>query len=63
MIDMKDKKIDVDLLEEVAGGRFTGNIGANGILFGKKNDDDKNMNISDNKPGQRITTPGTIMRA
>lgn len=63
MIDMKDKKIDDDLLEEVAGGRFMANIGGDGILFGKKNEDDKNLNVSQNKPGQRITTPGTIMRA
>ena len=63
MIDMKDKRIDDDMLEEVAGGRILDNFTGNGILFGKKNDDDKNLNISENKPGQRITTPGTIMRA
>ncbi len=61
MIDKKDKKIDDELLEDVVGGKFL----FSDRLFGKKNEDDKNPNVvlSDNKPGQRVTTPDTIMPA
>jgi hypothetical protein len=59
MIDKKDKKIDDELLEDVVGGKFL----FSDRLFGKKNEDDKKLNVSDNIPGQRVTTPETIMRA
>ena len=63
MIDLKDKKLDDGMLDEVYGGRFINPVINKGILFGKKNDDDKNANNSETNPGQRLTTPDNIMRA
>ncbi len=59
MMEMKDKRIDDELLENVSGGK---NLFGD-RFFGKKNEDDKKMNVSGTYPGQRVTTPETIKRA
>ncbi len=59
MKDIKGKKIDDNMLENVSGGKII----FDDKLFGKINEDEKKTNEAGIKPDQGISMPGTMMQA
>lgn len=62
MLNLKDKKIDDERLENVAGGRFNPYDPRGAFVFGKSEEGDSKV-VASKQNGQRVTTPETIMRA